>query len=442
MPDPEGLALWRDGEVTWLVRDRPVARAVPDLTGGVLFQYVDLARVDWHWDDAASRWVAAWPDGDPEPIYRQRVPGGRVEVAVATEGSRLWLLDTAIVDGAPTVAYGRLIGGDDQVPEGFENWCDQVGIAQCGGIAWHVELTTRPVAGGTPVDVAPLWWHGIQERSSYVGRLGEGHNALSVFPAPEGGEHAWGSVMLLDKSGQPVAAPYRADPWCAWCMVVADLPPSGETLAYLEQGFEEWSIEPTGPVEAVLVDTATWTERWRIALPADGHALDTDGERALVTVGGTCEADEPPELTIGDEGRWVERLQAELNRRRGAGLVADGVFGPATERAVRAYQESVTIEPTGWVDAGTWQSLLPLLPDRSCETNLLLIDGETIGSIDFPLGWGDYHGPNSTPGGNDRVRLWVGPLGDVRSSFADDVPPAERLGPSAFGTELAVVRSA
>lgn len=42
-------------------------------------------------------------------------------------------------------------------------------------------------------------------------------------------------------------------------------------------------------------------------------------------------------LRYGTTGPAVERLQHEL-RRRGMGLTADGIFGPATQAAVRAFQ--------------------------------------------------------------------------------------------------------
>ena len=43
-------------------------------------------------------------------------------------------------------------------------------------------------------------------------------------------------------------------------------------------------------------------------------------------------------LKYGDTGALVALLQTGLNRAMGANLVADGIFGPATERALRAFQ--------------------------------------------------------------------------------------------------------
>ncbi len=45
-------------------------------------------------------------------------------------------------------------------------------------------------------------------------------------------------------------------------------------------------------------------------------------------------------LKFGDTGALVALLQTGLNRAMGAALVPDGIFGPATDRAVRAFQRA------------------------------------------------------------------------------------------------------
>ena len=61
--------------------------------------------------------------------------------------------------------------------------------------------------------------------------------------------------------------------------------------------------------------------------------MTTGDPRALVTAS-------LPFLREGSEGTDVERLQALVNTVADAGLTEDGNFGPATDRAVRAFQAS------------------------------------------------------------------------------------------------------
>lgn len=58
-------------------------------------------------------------------------------------------------------------------------------------------------------------------------------------------------------------------------------------------------------------------------------------------------------LRRGSRGEAVRVLQRELNHQHGAGLVDDGIFGPATERAVKAFQRSRGLTPDGLVGPAT-----------------------------------------------------------------------------------------
>ncbi len=58
-------------------------------------------------------------------------------------------------------------------------------------------------------------------------------------------------------------------------------------------------------------------------------------------------------LRRGSRGEAVRALQQELNRQVGVGLVDDGVFGPATERAVKAFQHRRGLTPDGLVGPAT-----------------------------------------------------------------------------------------
>jgi peptidoglycan hydrolase-like protein with peptidoglycan-binding domain len=57
-------------------------------------------------------------------------------------------------------------------------------------------------------------------------------------------------------------------------------------------------------------------------------------------------------LKRGDQGKLVKLLQKKLNSK-GAQLTVDGDFGPATQRALRAYQRSQDLFVTGTLDVET-----------------------------------------------------------------------------------------
>lgn len=68
-------------------------------------------------------------------------------------------------------------------------------------------------------------------------------------------------------------------------------------------------------------------------------------------------ADEPDLRQGSAETDWVSYLQ-ELLRAVGYDLVVDGDFGPATDRAVRSFQESAALTVDGWVGPITWPALV------------------------------------------------------------------------------------
>jgi hypothetical protein len=64
-----------------------------------------------------------------------------------------------------------------------------------------------------------------------------------------------------------------------------------------------------------------------------------------------------PVVKIGSGGPAVRRVQRALNAAVRGELPVDGIFGPATTAAVRAYQREVGLPRTGVVAADTWASL-------------------------------------------------------------------------------------
>jgi peptidoglycan hydrolase-like protein with peptidoglycan-binding domain len=62
-------------------------------------------------------------------------------------------------------------------------------------------------------------------------------------------------------------------------------------------------------------------------------------------------------LRQGSNGGAVKILQLTLNSK-GYGLVGDGIFGPATDRAVRQFQANNRLQIDGIVGSQTWNTLL------------------------------------------------------------------------------------
>jgi Putative peptidoglycan binding domain len=71
-----------------------------------------------------------------------------------------------------------------------------------------------------------------------------------------------------------------------------------------------------------------------------------------------------PALGRGARGDLVVWAQQHL-RAAGAPVPVDGVFGPRTEGAVRAFQRAAGLPAGGAIEARTWQALLRLAPART-----------------------------------------------------------------------------
>lgn len=106
-----------------------------------------------------------------------------------------------------------------------------------------------------------------------------------------------------------------------------------------------------------------------------------------------------PILRRGDEGEEVFRLQSQLNKV-GAMLIADGDFGPATERGV-SYAQDIAQQPaTGIADEVLWHWLAPQPePFPLLNTNgLAFIANEETGGLsyyDLVTRWPHYPGHSS-----------------------------------------------
>jgi peptidoglycan hydrolase-like protein with peptidoglycan-binding domain len=64
-----------------------------------------------------------------------------------------------------------------------------------------------------------------------------------------------------------------------------------------------------------------------------------------------------PTISAGATGDTVRRLQRALRPTPNLGLVVDGVFGPATEAAVKEFQQGAGLVVDGTVGPQTWAAL-------------------------------------------------------------------------------------
>jgi hypothetical protein len=410
--DDAGLRLWsEDGREEWLVANRAMLAAAPDRLGGMVYQEVETGRFHMVMDPPGSttgtgrwEWIGG---GEPRPIRRLREPGGVDEIVVSPgRGQTVRLIDTALLDGRPQLAYVRTT-----------HRLDPIRVDIIGDI--DATRTREVVIVDLTTGAESVAWS--QEHSWEGGRhdtkLGAGVVVHVWFMAGD-----TMSIGLTDSQGAPMAMPARpaeavddgtpsaTDPWVLPGTSWADLSPDGAVLAYA------WTpalhlVGGPGTLAVVAVDRVTGTEAARstVALAAGvvPSFVDTTDGRVLVGRMVLQRLAAPPTLRLGDRGDWVRALQFRLFPG-GVQLVTDGVFGPATQAAVVEWQTSTGLDPTGVVDARTWQSLVGdgILTIRLAP--LLMEPNGTIREIPAP-GSGDparelaysYRGDES-----GRISLW------------------------------------
>lgn len=118
--------------------------------------------------------------------------------------------------------------------------------------------------------------------------------------------------------------------------------------------------EPAVLVEVCFVNAKLDCDNYRKNFDAICQALAAAlvGEEALpVPPPEGPDTESKPTLRQGDTGEWVTYLQQQLNSDNRAGLATDGIFGPATDSAVRAYQTSRHLDVDGIVGPQTWDAL-------------------------------------------------------------------------------------
>ena len=105
-----------------------------------------------------------------------------------------------------------------------------------------------------------------------------------------------------------------------------------------------------------------------------------------------------PTISPGATGEAVRRLQRALRRTPNLGLVVDGVFGTATENAVKEFQQGAGLVADGIVGPQTWAKLpngapMPLLHQGST--------GAVVSSLQQILSNGASGQWNTSPGAID-----------------------------------------
>ncbi len=179
-----------------------------------------------------------------------------------------------------------------------------------------------------------------------------------------------------------------------------------------------------------IIGRATWYQILRIwsgvkrlgELSSEGIALEDISNQF------------PTELQQGDSGDYVRKFQHFLqvvgqNLDTIPEIRADGIFGPATENAVRAFQRSYGLPDTGVVDEVTWNDLFNVY--RGIVTSIPEIYTGVV-PVPFP-------GAILTVGmqGND-VRLLQSYLAKV-SETHPEIPPVEVSGVFGAATRNAVI---
>ena len=153
--------------------------------------------------------------------------------------------------------------------------------------------------------------------------------------------HSWGLAVDINAPANPMTD-----------KLVTDMP--GWMVELWTSKSFRWGGNYTGRKDAMHYEF--------MGTPDDARRLASE-----VSGGGAAPADAPaptgapgrettPLLEQGDKGPEVRRLQERLNAN-GAQVAVDGDFGPATDQAVRAFQQARGLEVDGKVGPKTWAAL-------------------------------------------------------------------------------------
>lgn len=123
----------------------------------------------------------------------------------------------------------------------------------------------------------------------------------------------------------------------------------------------------TGPVAVCVLTNRNADQSWSESNEAE--LLCSHIGRIIVERFGGDQPSSSMPLQRGATGPLVEALQRTLNARLDppGNLSVDGDFGPATESAVKRFQQAHSLESSGLVDPATWQSLGPLVEETELD---------------------------------------------------------------------------
>jgi hypothetical protein len=292
--DEDGIRVVEQGVVTHRFLTEPASLAVPDLSGGVVFQHLVHDATDLAWDDAAGRHVLVWDDGGPDPILWIRAEGAAPEEIVSHPDARLRLVDVAMIDARPHALYRSLIGGP----------------ATMDAANWDLVLEWLALYDLERGETTVLGLIGSFESSFTELRIGGGLVAVTFHPYADGGASiGWMPVRELvaetEEDWLPALAQehltHHATDRCPstqlYCegWAIATAASDGSRLVWVQGGHQvdEDSTVVAWPMEVAPVDAASGAETPRVDLGAISlpgaspderpTAIDADGSFVVVS---------------------------------------------------------------------------------------------------------------------------------------------------------------
>jgi peptidoglycan hydrolase-like protein with peptidoglycan-binding domain len=122
-------------------------------------------------------------------------------------------------------------------------------------------------------------------------------------------------------------------------------------LAAANPGIKDLGVNFQDGVVA-LSGVAESVEAMQKAVLMAGNIQGVSGVKVdNLTMPAGAEKDDRPILGLSSSGEFVKKVQAKV------GVGADGIFGPKTEAAVRAFQSAHGLDPDGIVGPKTWRAL-------------------------------------------------------------------------------------
>ncbi len=186
------------------------------------------------------------------------------------------------------------------------------------------------------------WWQALRANwaESALALLGMAGIAAALTKATQPGGPLLAGLLLLPTAGLAAA------PCNSWAARRAALPPllrERRRTEYLRERRAFAIGAATGGLVTVLCAAAA---AWVMLLTPNHQAhLPNPTGPAPSSRPSPSRLRSCPTLAEGQHGGCVDQLQTELNADDGAGLPADGRFGPATRAAVRAFQQEHGIVP-------------------------------------------------------------------------------------------------